>query len=101
MNYIDEIFERLNIQNIREFLLHGAEEMNISPQSYKERIDEKQIPAIEYIRSKFPYTDECEEITGKVYDYASACEEVYMEIGMQCGAELAMQLFDREDRVRR
>ena len=26
MNYIDEIFTRANIQQIREFLLHGTEE---------------------------------------------------------------------------
>jgi len=30
MSYISEIFERLHIQHIREFLLHGVEEMNVS-----------------------------------------------------------------------
>ena len=101
MNYIDEIFTRLDLQHIREFLLHGVEEMNISTKSYKERIDETQKPAVDFIRSKFPDMDEYETVTAKVYDYASACEEVYMEIGMQCGAVLAMQLFGKGDMVKR
>ena len=92
MSYIDEIFARLDIQHIREFLLHGVDEMNVSTKSYEERMDEKQKPAIEFIRGKFPDMDECEGITGKVYDYAGVCEDVYMEIGMQCGAVLAARL---------
>jgi hypothetical protein len=36
---------------------------------------------------------EYEEITTKVYDYAAACEDVYMEIGLQCGFILAIQVF--------
>ncbi len=101
MSYIDEIFTRLDIQHIREFLLHGVEEMNISTKSYKERIDEVRKPVIEFFQEKFPDMDECEKITNKVYDCASIYEEVYMEIGMQCGVKLAMQLFGRDDMVRK
>jgi len=95
MNYIDDIFTRLDIQQIREFLLHGVEEIDVDPKSCKERIDEKQEPVIEFIRGKFPDEDECESITSKICEYAGTCEKVYMEIGMQCGAVLAMQLFGK------
>ncbi|WP_158289725.1 MULTISPECIES: hypothetical protein [Paenibacillaceae] len=35
---------------------------------------------------------EFEEVTTKVYDYAGTCEDVYMEIGLQCGFMLAVQM---------
>ena len=92
MSYIDEIFKRLDIQHIREFLLHGVEEMNISDKGYKERIDEVRKPVIEFFQRQYPEMDECEKITNKVYDLASIYEEVYMEIGLQCGLLLAMQI---------
>ena len=96
MSYIDEIFKRLDIQHIREFLLHGVDESEISSKAYKERIDEARDPVIEFIQQKFE-PEECEEITGRIYDYASVCENVYMEIGIKCGAKIAAQLFERED----
>ena len=92
MNYIDDIFERLSIQNLREFLLHGVEERHVSGKSYKARIDEAEKPAIAFIRGKFPDGDEYEKITNKVFGYTTALQDVYMEIGMQCGAVLAAQL---------
>ena len=92
MSYIDEIFARLHIQHIREFLLHGVECVEISDKTYKQRIDETEKPMIRFIQDKFPDAVKCEEITEKVYDYGGACEEVYMEIGMQCGAVLATQI---------
>jgi hypothetical protein len=44
------------------------------------------------IQAKFPDMYEHEQITNHFYDYAIALEDVYMEIGIQCGAVLAMQL---------
>jgi len=38
MNYITEIFERLNLQQIRAFLLNGVECKKISENSYKQRL---------------------------------------------------------------
>jgi len=92
LSYIDEIFTRLDIQHIREFLLHSVECVEINDKSYRQRIDDSRKTAIAMIQAKFPDEDESIKITDEVYDYASACEEVYMEIGMQCGAKLAMQL---------
>ncbi|MCQ1530905.1 hypothetical protein [Lutispora saccharofermentans] len=92
MSYITEIFDRLDIQHIREFLLHGVECVEISNKSYKQRIEDASKSAIEMIEKKFPERDDCEKITSKVYNYSGTIQDVYMEIGMQCGAILAMQL---------
>ncbi len=80
-------------------MLHGVEEVNISAKSFKERIDEAQNPAIEIIRNRFPNEGERIIVTDKVYAYVGACQDVYMEIGMQCGAALAMQMFGPESMV--
>lgn len=92
MNYTDEIFLRADIQHIREFLLHGAEEWNIDPRTYKERLESIQKCMTNRLHKEYPDMAEYEEITGLVYDYVSVVEEVYMEIGLQVGTILAAQV---------
>ena len=40
MNYIAEIFNRLDLQQIREFLLHGVVCCEVSGQTYQQRLRE-------------------------------------------------------------
>ena len=40
MSYINDIFERLNLQQIREFLLHGVVCCEVSGQTYQQRLRE-------------------------------------------------------------
>lgn len=42
MNYTSEVLDRVKIQHIREFLLHGMPCWEISDKSYEDRIDELQ-----------------------------------------------------------
>lgn len=92
MNYTFEIFNRLNIQHIREFLLHGVECFDISDKSYEDRIEELEKAVIKRVESEFPDRKESEVVISEIYNYASAVESVYMEIGMKCGAVIAIQL---------
>lgn len=39
MNYIDEIFTRLDVQCVREFLLHGGESAEIRRGGQRRRLD--------------------------------------------------------------
>ena len=91
MNCIDEIFIRADIQQIREFLLHGAEENHLDPRPYKERIESAHKDFTVRLHRDYPNEKDFEEITEPIYDYATAIEEVYMEIGLQVGAILAAQ----------
>jgi len=95
MNYTSEIFNRINLQHIREFLLHGTECLEVSDKSYEERIAVSHDKAIKQIETGFPDVKECEAIVSEVYGYATAIEEVYMEIGIQCGAALAVQFIGK------
>jgi hypothetical protein len=98
MSYISEIFSRLDIQHIREFLLHGVECVRLNPKGYKERIDEAGKPVKSILQQYFPETGEYEKIMGSVLDYTSNIQDVYMEIGLQCGFALAMQIFQNTER---
>jgi len=92
MSYISESFDRAHIQHVREFLLHGVECVEIKDNTLKQRIEEPQKAVTTMIQDKFPDMGENEKITDKMCDYVGAVQEVYMEIGLQCGAILAEQL---------
>ena len=92
MNYIDEIFLRGDIQQIREFLLHGVEELSIDPRTYKERLESTQKRMTARLRETYPDMEEYEEVTGLLFEYVGTVEAVYMEIGLQVGAILTAQV---------
>ena len=95
MNYIDEIFTRLNIQQLREFLMHGGECAEISHDTYRQRIKSAWEPLTGILKKNFPEFEEYEKMTSEIFAYTAVTENVYMEIGIQCGAMLVMQLFMR------
>ena len=95
MNFIDQIFERLNLQQIQSFLLSGEELVKINPKDYKGRIDEAWETLAAILKQKFPEREEYEKIACEVSAYAGATGDVYMEIGIRCGVILAAQLLMR------
>ena len=92
MNYIFKIFDRANIQSITDYLLYGHGTIKVNERSYEERLDKQGNSAIAMIDSKFPDFKERETIKEKIYDYVDEVKDVYMEVGMQCGAFIVFQL---------
>lgn len=92
MNFISEIFERANLQQICDFLLYGAEAVQISDKSYEQRIKEADHQMIAVIKENLPnYNDtEIENVINRISNYCLDLEKVYMEIGIQCGIMLSM-----------
>ena len=95
MDYIAKIFERLNLQLIREFLLTGGDCLEISGKTYKERITEAENPVFSMIEAKFPES-EIDSIVEPIHHYANVTQNVYFEIGMQSGAILMSQLLNKD-----
>lgn len=91
MNYVDEIFLRADIQQIREFLLHGTE-CDTDPRTYDERMESADKKVAAQLLLACSDKKECEELTELIYDYVSAVQDVYMELGMQAGVILAAQV---------
>lgn len=98
MSYISEIFDRLDVQNIREFLLHGVECPASNPMGYEERITTAEKEVKEQIHRKYPELQDDNELMDSVLSYGSETEDVYMEIGLQCGFILAMRLLKNAER---
>jgi len=60
--------------------------------SYRERVRAQEKMMAAFLRDKFPGEEERESAADKIYGYAGALQDVYMEIGLQCGFALAAQL---------
>ena len=90
MDYIDEIFARADIQQIRAFLMDGAAGVT-DPRSYKERIDSADQALSVRLHRDYPNENDFDEIISIKNAYGSAIENVYMEIGLQVGVILAAQ----------
>ena len=68
MNYIDEIFLRADIQQLRMFLLYGVDG-DPDPRPYQERLDSAQKPMTARFQQEYPDMEKYEEMTGLVYNY--------------------------------
>ncbi len=93
MGFTDEIFRRADIQHIREFLLNGVEAAQINDKSYEQRIKESKQDMYDFFKVRYPDENDFAEITAAIFKYVNSTEDVYMEIGLKCGAVLAMQSF--------
>jgi hypothetical protein len=93
MSPVAEIFHRMDLQHIREFLLHGVEQPEISADTYDKRIDDAERKMVECLRLKYPEIADYEKITDKVYNALSVTQDVFMEIGIIAGMTLAAQMF--------
>lgn len=91
MDYISQIFKRADLQQIRSFLLYGAEEMCVDPRPYRERIESAYRALSARMHRDYPDEEQFEEAMRPIYDYAGTVEAVYMEIGLQVGGILAAQ----------
>lgn len=91
MSYVDEVFRRADIQQIRAFLLYGSE-ANIDPRSYIERLETCKKQWATKLKERYLDQTEYEEIGNLVFEYADVIQDVYMEIGLQVGAILATQV---------
>ena len=94
MGYVKGIFKRTNLQHIRSFLQYEVESGKISDKLYEERIKEARNKAFKFLKENFPDISEDSELINVIIDYETTAQEVYMEIGMQCGAFIMLQLLE-------
>ena len=90
MDYIQHIFDRAQLPNLRAFLLDGVELFDSEPATYAQRLRDSTDCALEALRRYFP--DGCEPLEEALVRAAGTAGEVYMEIGLQVGAMLVAQL---------
>lgn len=96
MSEINEIFERLNIQKLREFFLTGMAETDIDNLSYEDRLEIETKPIIARLERLITDEHEFAHASSELDRALYAREDVYMEIGLKAGARLLSELLFTE-----
>ena len=97
-DYIKKVFPRMDLWQIRAFILYGTEQNNPTNESYDVQLKKATEPIYNRINSLYPVQSELTEASNDIAKALSAYEEVYMEIGMKLGAKLVYQLLLSEDK---
>lgn len=92
VNYVDAIFSRADIRQIRSFLLEGVSGKP-DPRSYKERIRDADNRMDKELSRWYPDMSDREKVAEFIYNYVDVMTDVYMEIGLQVGALLVGQVW--------
>jgi len=88
MSYITGIFERTNLQQIREFLLHGVECHNVDNENYETRIKHAEERYKKAVFESFPNLSRDSKIFSELNNLLTVYENVNIEIGIQLGIQL-------------
>lgn len=99
MGYINDTFGRMELQQIREFLLYGTENYFPSDLPYNQRLKSGSNTLYERINRLYPDQDERDKAAADIAEALSAYEGVYMELGMKAGARLLFQLLLEDSTV--
>jgi len=96
--YISEAFARINLEQIRSFILTGEQECSQHGANYDERLNEASDPVYARINKLYPTAKEATEPTNELSHALSTFQEVYFEIGMKAGARLLHQLMIEDEK---
>lgn len=94
MSYISEVFRRANIQQIREFLLHGIENTDLTSDAYEVRLKEANRQITSEIKKVVSDGNKADEAEGIIFSSIGEIIQVYMEVGIQCGVMLCNDLLN-------
>ena len=97
MNYIKDMFNRMNLYQIQQFLMDGTEHFGKEKRPYSERIKVESDPIYARLKSLYPDGTELDKAVAELSQAITTCETVYMEIGMKAGARLICQLLLKDD----
>lgn len=92
VNYITELFNKMDLQHIREFMIYGTKAQEIEIESFDERLKIGGDPIYNRLRSLYQDSSEFDKAASDLSQALAAHDAVYMEIGMRAGARLVYQL---------
>jgi len=90
--YIEDIFFRTNLGQIREFLLHGVESLEAEDHAYGVRLENGRETIYKRLQKLCPDEDSLDEAQDELSYALGSYESVFMELGMKMGARLIYQL---------
>lgn len=99
MNYIRDTFSRMDLQQIRHFMLYGTDGFDQEEQKYSDRLKNGSDPIYKRLEGIYPDGDEMDKTASDISQALTAYESVYMELGMKAGARLIYQLLLIDDPI--
>ena len=96
MDYKESIFERIDLQQIRAFLLYGAENNGVEKRTYREKLKTESSPIYKRLKDIYEDKNELDKAVADLSQALTAYEEVYTEIGMKFGARIVLQLLQTD-----
>ncbi len=91
MNYIEQIFDRCNIETLCDFLMHGGELKQMSKVGCYERARKTEKILNEWLQRQFENSEELDEHCSLIYSVLGEIQSIYMQIGLQAGIMLAAE----------
>ncbi len=99
MNYIEQIFNRCNIETLCEFLIHGGELVKTSSDGYYDRARKAEKRLNEWLNNQFDDRKELDEHYSLIYSVLDEIRVVYMQIGLQAGIMLATEFKNKKSKM--
>ena len=91
--YIKDIFARMDLQQIREFVLYATDAFCKESENYHIRLKRESDPLYKRLESLYHDNEEkLDKVTNEFSQALATHDAVYMEIGMKVGARLFHQL---------
>lgn len=97
MDYIKDAFSRMDLRQIRQYLLYGEDDYELEQQSYHDRLQNGSAPIYDRLNRIYPEEIALDKAAADLSQALIAYESVYMEIGMKAGARLLYQLLLSDD----
>lgn len=92
MPYIHQLFDRACLQQLGSFLMYGTEAPMIAHGDYEDRLSDSQQTLLEACQPLMADNSTYERVMDALYAHLSVAESVYLEIGLQLGAQWMLQL---------
>jgi len=92
MESYKRLVDRMDLQQIRAFLLNGEETGEIFSETYEKRIENGERAIHERLEQIYKDGNELDEALVDLYEALTTYEQVYTEIGMKLAAKLIFQL---------
>jgi len=96
-DYIKDSFARMNLQQLRSFLLYGTDDYADETHPYRDTLKKGCDPIFRRLDILYPNETERDKAAADLSQALTAYEHVYMELGMKAGARLLHQLLLTDD----
>jgi hypothetical protein len=96
MSEMSEILERVSVRNISQFFLFDENPIEKDDVSYNERLDSAYKEIINFLKEKYTGDKEFLKMESRINRFARIREDIYMEIGIRCGARLMATLLEKK-----